>query len=119
MTLLSVAPPTAIAVRPALKDAAMFAGLRVLRLIRKTVAAAMAYALADPTDKRVVVCHYGTEALDVSVADVSPGDCRTVWADGESGVGTEDLDLCLVSWLCEQFWAEHGTDLSRRPAALP
>ncbi|MFS7957475.1 putative Heat shock protein 70 family [Helianthus anomalus] len=109
--------------RQSTKDAAMVAGLEVLRMINEPTAAAIAYAL----DKRagvdgkmnVLVFDLGGGTFDVSILTIDDGGVIEVKATGgDTHLGGEDFDNRMVSYFVCEFKRKHKVDISKNLKAL-
>ena len=103
--------------RKATKLAAEYAGLEVLRLINEPTAAAFAYGYKKHKDFTLAVYDLGGGTFDVTVMRARGDTFEVVATDGDSYLGGEDFDYAIAEWLEREFEAEHGSDLSRDPAA--
>ncbi|MCI4662656.1 MAG: molecular chaperone DnaK [Neomegalonema sp.] len=104
--------------RQATKDAGRIAGLEVLRIINEPTAAALAYGLDKDTDRTIVVYDLGGGTFDVSILDISDGVFEVRATNGDTFLGGEDFDLCLVDYLATEFQKENGIDLRKDRLAL-
>jgi L1 cell adhesion molecule like protein len=88
--------------RKATQAAGAIAGLDVLRIINEPTAAALGYGL-DQSDKdnecHVLVFDLGGGTFDVSVLRVEAGIVEVKATGGDTHLGGEDFDMCLVDWL--------------------
>jgi len=104
--------------RQATRDAGRLAGLRVERILNEPTAAALAYGFDRSTVKRVLVFDLGGGTFDVSVLRIANGVFDVKATSGDTQLGGNDWDRCLVDWLADAFQAEHGLDLRRDRQAL-
>lgn len=95
--------------RQATKDAAKLAGINVLRLLNEPTAAAIAYGLDHQSEGIFVVYDLGGGTFDVSILELSQGLFRVKATGGNSALGGDDFDDCLVQYLYEHH---HITDPS-------
>ena len=82
--------------RQATKDAAKLAGLDVMRLLNEPTAAALAYGLDTGVQGVYVVYDLGGGTFDVSVLRLSRGVFEVLGTGGDSSLGGDDFDECLV-----------------------
>ena len=87
--------------RQATKDAARLAGLNVLRLLNEPTAAAIAYGLDNAAEGTFVVYDLGGGTFDVSVFQLSRGLFEVKPTGGNSALGGDDFDHCLLNHLIE------------------
>ncbi|KAD5961908.1 hypothetical protein E3N88_13381 [Mikania micrantha] len=109
--------------RQSTKDAAMVAGLEVLRMIHEPTAAAIAYALdkrADVDGKmNVLVFDLGGGTFDVSVLTIDDEGVIEVKATGgDTHLGGEDFDNRMVNYFVNEFKRKHNADISKNQKAL-
>jgi molecular chaperone DnaK len=104
--------------RQATKDAGRIAGLDVKRIINEPTAAALAYGLEKKDAERIVVYDLGGGTFDVSVLEIRAGVFSVKATNGDTHLGGEDFDRCIVDSLTERFEKEHGVDLRKDKMAL-
>ncbi len=104
--------------RQATKEAGRIAGLNVQRIINEPTAAALAYGLKDDEHKKIVVFDLGGGTFDVSVLEIGDGVFEVKSTHGNTFLGGEDFDNCVVSYLAEYFQEENGIDLTKDSMAL-
>ncbi len=88
--------------RQATKDAARFAGLKVLRLLNEPTAAAVAYGLDRGSEGVHVVYDLGGGTFDVSILRFSRGVFEVLATAGDSSLGGDDFDQLIVDWMLQQ-----------------
>lgn len=107
--------------RQATKDAGRIAGLEVMRIINEPTAAALAYGLhssgaegAAKTDKpNVVIFDLGGGTFDVSVLSMEGGVFAVKATGGDTHLGGEDFDNCLVEWCLKNIEEKYGKNASK------
>ncbi len=104
--------------RQATKDAGRIAGLDVLRIINEPTAAALAYGLERKKDEKVAVYDLGGGTFDVSVLAIGDDSFEVLSTNGDTHLGGDDFDQCVIDWLAEEFVKEQGIDLRKDPMAL-
>ncbi|MEG8098737.1 molecular chaperone DnaK [Candidatus Liberibacter brunswickensis] len=104
--------------RQATKDAGRIAGLDVLRIINEPTAAALAYGLDKKDGKVVIVFDFGGGTFDVSLLEMGDGVFEVKATNGDTFLGGEDFDSCLVEHICDTFKKENGIDLKKDTLAL-
>ncbi|MBW2389422.1 MAG: Hsp70 family protein, partial [Deltaproteobacteria bacterium] len=104
--------------RQATKEAGKIAGLNVQRIINEPTAAALAYGLKDDEHKKIVVFDLGGGTFDVSVLEIGDGVFEVKSTHGNTFLGGEDFDNCVVRYLAERFEEENGIDLTQDAMAL-
>ena len=104
--------------RQATKEAGLIAGLEVLRIINEPTAAALAYGIDEEEEKTVAVFDLGGGTFDVSVLELGDGVFQVLSTNGDTYLGGEDFDRCVVEHLANRFKDENGIDLRGDPMAL-
>ncbi|MCE2523378.1 MAG: molecular chaperone DnaK [Rhodobacteraceae bacterium] len=104
--------------RQATKDAGKIAGLEVLRIINEPTAAALAYGLDKKENKTIAVYDLGGGTFDITILEIDEGLFEVKATNGDTFLGGEDFDMCIVKHLADQFKKEHGVDLTKDKMAL-
>ena len=107
--------------RQAIRDAAVAAGLNVLRIINEPTSAAVAFGLQKNNtlqDKNVLIFDLGGGTFDVSILNISNEGIIIIKAiDGDTHLGGEDFDNKLVEYCINEFQEEKGIDVSNNDRA--
>jgi molecular chaperone DnaK len=98
--------------RQATKDAGRIAGLDVLRILNEPTAAALAYGLNKQEAERVAVYDLGGGTFDISILELADGVFEVRSTSGDTYLGGEDFDFCIIDHLLTTFYEEHQIDLS-------
>ena len=104
--------------RQATKDAGRIAGLEVLRIINEPTAASLVYGLDKKSDEKIAVYDLGGGTFDISILEIGDGVFEVKSTNGDTHLGGDDFDQCIVDWLAEEFLNDNGIDLRRDPMAL-
>ncbi|HPD64554.1 MAG TPA: molecular chaperone DnaK [Bacteroidia bacterium] len=105
--------------RQATKEAGEIAGLKVLRIINEPTAAALAYGLdKKSTDQKIAVYDLGGGTFDISILELGDGVFEVKSTSGNTHLGGDDFDHCIIDWLVDEFKKEENVDLSKDPMAL-
>jgi len=104
--------------RQATKNAGRIAGLDVLRIINEPTAAALAYGSGKDKSGVVAIADCGCGTYDISILDVGDGVFEVKATNGDTHLGGDDIDQCVMKWLIEDFKAQNGIDLSADNMAL-
>lgn len=107
--------------REATKDAALIAGLHVLRIVNEPTAAALAFGLEKTIsgERNVMVFDLGGGTLDVSVVTVDGGSVFEVLSTaGDTLLGGEDFDNLMVVHFVEEFKRKYGKNLRGNSRSL-
>lgn len=89
--------------RQATKDAAVLAGINVLRLINEPTAAAVAYGLDKKRDTTIAVYDLGGGTFDISILRLSKGIFEVLATGGNSSLGGDDFDHAIANWAMQQL----------------
>ena len=105
--------------RNATKAAGEIAGLKVRRIINEPTAAALAYGLDKKSDEeKIAVYDLGGGTFDISVLEIGDGVFEVKASDGDTHLGGDDWDNCIINWVLEEFKTKEGMDISRQTDAL-
>jgi molecular chaperone DnaK len=104
--------------RQATKDAGKIAGLEVLRIINEPTAAALAYGLDKKENGTIAVYDLGGGTFDISVLEIGDGVFEVKSTNGDTFLGGEDFDACIIEYLADEFKKETGVDLRKDRLAL-
>ncbi len=104
--------------RQATKDAGKIAGLDVLRIINEPTAAALAYGLDKKNTGTVAVFDLGGGTFDISILEIGDGVFEVKSTNGDTFLGGEDFDQCVIDYLADEFKKEQGIDLRDDKLAL-
>ncbi|HEY72522.1 MAG: molecular chaperone DnaK [Chloroflexi bacterium] len=104
--------------RQATKDAGRIAGLEVLRIINEPTASSLAYGLDKKTDETIAVFDLGGGTFDISILDVGEGVFEVRSTNGDTFLGGDDWDQCVIDWVADEFKREQGIDLRQDRQAL-
>ena len=104
--------------RQATKDAGKIAGLEVKRIINEPTAAALAYGLDKETDQKIMVYDLGGGTFDVSVLEIGDGVIEVLATAGDTHLGGDDFDECIMNYLVSEFKKDSGIDLSGDRVAM-
>ena len=104
--------------RQATKDAGKIAGLNVVRIINEPTAAALAYGLGKKQSEKIAIFDLGGGTFDLSILELNSGVFEVLSTCGDSFLGGEDFDQCIVQWIVEEFKKETGLDLQEDRLAL-
>ncbi len=99
----------------ATKDAGKIAGLDVKRIINEPTAAALAFGFDkdQSTEKTIAIYDLGGGTFDISILELADGVFEVKSTNGNTHLGGDDWDRCIVNWLIDSFKADTGIDLSK------
>nr|XP_009686002.1 PREDICTED: putative heat shock 70 kDa protein 7 [Struthio camelus australis] len=106
--------------RQATRDAGVIAGISVLRILNETTAAALAYSLHHPDnrERNVLIFDMGGGGVNVSVFTIDRGIVEVKATAGDSHLGGDDFDNCLVSFFMDEFLKKHRENISQDRRAV-
>lgn len=105
--------------RQATKDAAMIAGLNVLRIINEPTAASLAYGLdKNAQNQNVLIFDCGGGTFDLSILNIDEGVFEVLSTAGNTHLGGEDFDNRLVDHFVTEFKRKHKLDIRTSAKAL-
>ena len=104
--------------RQATKDAGKIAGLEVLRIINEPTAAALAYGMDKNESGTIAVFDLGGGTFDISILEIGDGVFEVKSTNGDTFLGGEDFDQCMIDYLADEFKKEQGVDLREDRLAL-
>ncbi|SDK73844.1 molecular chaperone DnaK [Maridesulfovibrio ferrireducens] len=104
--------------RQATKDAGRIAGLEVKRIINEPTAASLAYGFDKKANEKIAVFDLGGGTFDISILEVGDNVVEVRATNGDTFLGGEDFDHCIIKYLVEEFKRENGIDLSQDRMAL-
>ena len=104
--------------RQATKDAGKIAGLDVKRIINEPTAAALAYGVDKEEEQKIMVYDLGGGTFDVSILDLGDGIIEVLATNGNTKLGGDDFDKCIMDYLVAEFKKAEGIDLSNDKGAM-
>ncbi len=104
--------------RQATKDAGKIAGLEVKRIINEPTAAALAYGVDKEESQKIMVYDLGGGTFDVSILDIGDGVIEVMATNGNTRLGGDDFDNCIMDYLVAEFKKAEGVDLSNDKVAM-
>jgi len=104
--------------RQATKDAGSIAGLEVKRIINEPTAAALAYGADKKKNGTIAVFDFGGGTFDISILEINDGVIEVKSTNGDTHLGGDDIDQCIIDYMVSEFKNEHGVDLKQDKMAL-
>lgn len=104
--------------RQATKDAGKIAGLEVKRIINEPTAASLAYGFDKKTNEKIAVFDLGGGTFDISILEVGDNVVEVRATNGDTFLGGEDFDHCVIDYLVDEFKKDQGIDLGKDRMAL-
>jgi molecular chaperone HscA len=89
--------------RQATKDAALIAGIPVLRLLNEPTAAAVAYGLDTAAEGLIAVYDLGGGTFDISILRLHRGVFEVLATGGDTRLGGDDFDAEIAKWITQQL----------------
>ena len=96
--------------KAATRTAGQLAGINVLRLIHEPTAACLAQRFLEERDETILVVDLGAGTLDLSMVDTGAGVFQVREIEGDSTIGSSDLDELLHTHFREVIKNETGHD---------
>ncbi len=90
------------AARIATKQAAMGAGLEVLRLVNEPTAAALAYGLDKNAQGIYAIYDFGGGTFDISILKLKDGIFKVLSTSGNTALGGDDIDNAIAKHLLNE-----------------
>jgi molecular chaperone DnaK len=105
--------------RNATKRAGELAGFKVERIVNEPTAAALAYGLDKLREhSKIAVYDLGGGTFDISILELKEGVFEVLATNGNTRLGGDDLDKCIVSFLLDRIRAAGGPDATLDLALL-
>lgn len=104
--------------RQATKDAGKIAGLEVKRIVNEPTAAALAYGLDKEKKGKIAIYDLGGGTFDVSILELSEGVYQVKSTNGDTMLGGDDFDRCIVDFIVDNFKETDGMDLAEDKMAM-
>lgn len=104
--------------RIATRYAGRLAGLTVVRVINEASAAALAYGFDKIENKKIAVIDVGKGGLSAAVLEISDGIFEVKATTGQSRLGSDAMDLLLMSHLFQGFFQATGIELRGNSVAF-
>ncbi|MBN1980835.1 MAG: Hsp70 family protein [Chitinivibrionales bacterium] len=96
--------------RKATKTAGEIAGLDVVRILNEPTAAALTYESGHQENGKIMVYDLGGGTFDVSVLVVENGVLEVKSSHGDTHLGGDDFDQCIINHLAQVFKTKSGID---------
>jgi molecular chaperone DnaK len=104
--------------RQSTKEAGLFAGLEILRIINEPTAASLAYGFDLKESKTIAIFDLGGGTFDITIQEIGEGVFEVMSIEGDGFLGGDDFDNMIVEWILEETRLDYGTDLSGNIFAL-
>lgn len=105
--------------KQATKDAGKIAGLDVKRIINEPTAASLAYGIDKADDsQKILIYDLGGGTFDVSILELGGGVVEVLATNGDTKLGGDDFDDCLLNFMADSFSQENGVDLRKDKMAM-
>ena len=104
--------------RQATMEAAILAGLKVMRIINEPTAASLAYGLQREEIHQILVWDLGGGTFDVSILELGEGVYEVKAVNGDTHLGGDDWDWKIAEYLAEKFEKNHKIDIREDEIAL-
>ena len=101
--------------RQATKDAGKIVGLDVVRIVNEPTAASLAYGLQKQKQGLIAVYDLGGGTFDISILKLKGGIFEVLSTNGNTHLGGDDFDRCLVNVIMSELKSKHGVSVEGRP----
>lgn len=98
--------------RQATLEAGKLAGLEVVRIINEPTAASVAYEADHSGNQNILVYDLGGGTFDVSLVSVESGIVEVKSSYGDTLLGGDDFDNCIIEHLLKHIKEKYNADLS-------
>ncbi len=98
--------------RKATTHAAELADLEAIRILNEPTAAALAYDANREGNENLLVYDLGGGTFDVSLVVAQDGVVEVQSSHGDTALGGDDFDQCLIDHVVEHFRETHGDDIT-------
>ncbi|OQR86592.1 heat shock 70 kDa protein [Achlya hypogyna] len=105
--------------RQATKDSGTIAGLNVLRMLNEPTAAAIPYGInLSKGERNVLIFDLGGGTFDVSILSIENGIFEVRATAGDTRLGGEDFNNCLVDYFTSELRRKHRKDMTQDQRAM-
>lgn len=104
--------------RQATMEAAVLAGLDVMRIVNEPTAASLAYGLHNEDLHNILVWDLGGGTFDVSILELGQGVFEVKAVNGITHLGGDDWDQRIMDYLAEEFKKIHKIDVREERTPL-
>ncbi len=106
--------------RQATRDAGTIAGLEICRILNEPTAAALAYGAHKVRSGRRVIAVFdlGGGTFDISIMAIENSVFEVLATNGDSALGGDDWDRCLIDYIVDSVFDKHRVDLTSDPVAM-
>ena len=98
--------------RTATKNAAIIAGLNVLRIINEPTASSLCYGLERKNEQNILIYDFGGLTFDCTILTIDDGIFEVKATNGNLILGGSDMDDKLAEYFTEIFKTRTGRDLT-------
>jgi len=67
---------------------------------------------------KVAVFDLGGGTFDISILELGDGVFEVKSTNGDTHLGGDDFDHCVIDWLADEFKKDEGIDLKKDPMAM-
>jgi len=113
--------------RYATKDAAMMAGLTVLRVVNEAAAAGIAYGIDLPRHNKTpdecdecifIIYNLGAKESDLALESIAQGIFEILALAGDRNLGGDDFENSLLSYATTRFNKKNSIDITKNPEVM-
>jgi len=101
-------------------NACKVSGLKNIQLISEPLAAAISYGFNNGIHRKenILIFDFGSGTYDVSLINIDHGTFKVLATAGNTHLGGNDFDHCLIDHCINEFKNEHKIDISKNPKAM-
>ncbi|AFY37640.1 Heat shock protein 70 [[Leptolyngbya] sp. PCC 7376] len=103
--------------KQATKTAGILANVHVLRLIHEPTAGCLAKRIQENKSETILVADMGAGTFDLSIIQAGDGFFEVLEIEGDSTLGSTDLDDLIYSYFNNQIQSETGQEIPRNSQA--
>jgi molecular chaperone DnaK len=104
--------------RFAVQEASRIAGLKLLRMINRPAAVALAYGLNKTDDETILILDLGRNHFNLLISELGNKVFESLAYIADVQIGGNNFERKVVEWLIKEFKKLEGVDLSQNQPAL-
>ena len=89
-----------------------------MRVWKSSVSSTLAYGVDKEAEQKIMVYDLGGGTFDVSILDIGDGVIEVLATNGNTHLGGDDFDDCIIKYLVDEFKKAEGIDLSNDKVAM-
>lgn len=97
--------------RQILRSACSLAGFGEVHIIGESTSVCLSSMFETKKEEKVLIFNLGAGALSISIIDCGEGVFEVKSIVGDDRMGGDDVDQCIIEWLCDYCKKEQGWDI--------